>query len=72
MLGVMAALLILPLALVFTPDVSLAAEEAGCPSGKTGKDVYFKTEGCVSGPPAPQTTAADYPSWPTRLAKAVS
>jgi hypothetical protein len=65
MLGAMLATLLLPLALVLTPGTSMAEEAAQQVAGceKKGKDVYFKTEGCVSGPPAPQTTAADYPSY---------
>ena len=63
-LGAVAAMLLLPLALVFAPESSFAEEAAveGCEAGK-GKDVYFKTEGCISGPPAPQTTAKDYPAY---------
>ena len=63
-LGAVAAMLLLPLALVFVPEPSFAEEAAveGCEAGK-GKDVYFKTEGCISGPPAPQTTAKDYPAY---------
>src|SRR5574341_1957023 len=68
MLGAMAFTLLLPLALVVVPTTALADEAAqtaaateGCE--KKGKDVYFKIEGCVSGPPAPQTAATDYPSY---------
>jgi cytochrome bd-type quinol oxidase subunit 1 len=68
MLGAMAFALLLPLALVLVPSTALADETAGTAAAtagceKKGKDVYYKTEGCVSGPPAPQTTAADYPSY---------
>ncbi|MBI3608588.1 MAG: cytochrome ubiquinol oxidase subunit I [Nitrospirae bacterium] len=61
-LGVMAALLLLPVVVALAPATSLAADEAPAQVQK-GKDVYFKTEGIVSGPPAPQTTAKDYPSY---------
>jgi hypothetical protein len=33
-------------------------------SAPKGKDVYFKTEGPISGPPAPNLTARDYPQIP--------
>lgn len=39
------------------PDLNL-------PIAKKGKDVYFKIEGPISGPPAPSLTARDYPQIP--------
>lgn len=66
MLGAFVGLLLLPLAFAFAPGPSFAEETTAkvgeCPNGK-GKDVYFKTEGCISGAPAPQTTEKDYPSY---------
>lgn len=58
----MAALLFLPLAVALSPAPTFADEPAPAPVQK-GKDVYYKTEGIVSGPPAPQTTAKDYPAY---------
>ncbi|MBI1821954.1 MAG: hypothetical protein HYR79_09625 [Nitrospirae bacterium] len=45
-------------------STTAVAEDAAAPAGPppTGKDVYYKTDGPVSGPPAPHLTAQDYPS----------
>ncbi|MBI3604845.1 MAG: hypothetical protein HY202_02325 [Nitrospirae bacterium] len=48
------------------------AEDAAAPSGPppTGKDVYYKTDGPISGPAAPKTAVKDYPN--TKLPGALS
>lgn len=47
-----------------TRPVGAPQEQEPAPSFATGKDVYFKLEGRVSGPPAPFLTARDYPRIP--------
>ena len=58
LLGALVTLLLLPL--VMAP---VFADEAAAPAAKVekAKDVYFKTEGIVSGPPVPQLKSEDYP-----------
>ena len=71
-LGAMVGLLLLPI-LVAIPAL---AGDGGAPAAgvkkeggdakvEKGKDVYYKTEGIVSGPPAPKTTDSekDYPRY---------
>ncbi|MBI3351992.1 MAG: hypothetical protein HY036_05375, partial [Nitrospirae bacterium] len=45
-------------------STTAVAEDAAAPAGPppTGKDVYYKTDGPISGPPAPHLTAKDYPN----------
>lgn len=67
-LGVMGFALLTPLVAPVAMDVALAqegapaaAEGAEQPKVEKAKDVYYKTEGIVSGPPVPKLTAEDYP-----------
>ena len=61
-LGTMAAMLLLPVALSMTVTPALAQEAAAeAPKVVKAKDVYFKTEGVVSGKPVPKLTPEDYP-----------
>ena len=68
LLGIFALSLAMPL---FSPWIvggeALAQEEVA--KVEKAKDVYYKTEGIVSGPPAPIMTEADYPrsGWPGPL-----
>ena len=61
-LGTMVAMLLSPVALSLTLTPAFA-QEASADASKVikAKDVYFKTEGIVSGKPVPQLTAEDYP-----------
>ena len=67
-LGAMVTMLIMSLAMPFflTPvmaqEATKAATEAA-PKVEMAKDVYFKIEGPVSGNPAPELKATDYPSY---------
>ena len=47
------------------PPAALAGPQSGiAPAPEVSTDVYFRTEGPVSGPPAPWLTSEDYPSLP--------
>ena len=64
--GAMLAMLFAPVALSLSATPALAQEAAveaakKAPKVIKGKDVYFKTEGVVSGKPVPKLTEADYP-----------
>jgi hypothetical protein len=54
--------LVLPLALPVYVANAQEAKEAAAPEVKMGKDVYFKIEGPISGPPAPTLSPEDYRS----------
>jgi cytochrome bd ubiquinol oxidase subunit I len=61
-LGTIAAMLLLPVALSVTVTPVLAQEAAAeAPKVVKAKDVYFKTEGVVSGKPVPKLKPEDYP-----------
>ena len=64
-IGTMAVMLLLPVALPFIVTPVLADEApavaAGAATVEKAKDVYFKTEGVVSGPPIPKLKPENYP-----------
>jgi cytochrome bd ubiquinol oxidase subunit I len=67
----MIVMLLLPVTLPFLATSVLADEttEAGAAKVEKAKDVYYKSEGIVSGPPIPQLKPEDYPqvNWPGPL-----
>ena len=65
MLGIMGFFIVLSMVLPLISSAVLAQEAAPAAEAKVemGKDVYYKTEGPVSGKGFPQMTTADYPSY---------
>jgi cytochrome bd-type quinol oxidase subunit 1 len=67
----MAVMLLLPVTLPFLATSVLADEApaAAAAAVEKAKDVYFKTEGIVSGPPVPKLKPENYPqvNWPGPL-----
>ncbi|MBI3811614.1 MAG: cytochrome ubiquinol oxidase subunit I [Nitrospirae bacterium] len=67
-LGAVVTMLVMSLAVPFftapvmADEATKAATEAA-PKVEMAKDIYFKTEGPVSGNPAPELKATDYPSY---------
>ena len=67
-LGAVVTMLLMSLAMPFIPtpvmaDEAIKAATEAAPKVEMAKDVYFKTEGPVSGPPVPELKASDYPSY---------
>lgn len=67
-LGAVVTMLFMSLAIPFfsTPvmaDEAMKAATEAAPKVEMAKDIYYKTEGPVSGNPAPELKATDYPSY---------